>query len=154
MQANVPLSRRRQPARCVVEGCDRKTHRAGFCRPHYERVRKYGDPLPHEPIRRATGSGSISHGYRKVPVPPHLRALTNGETPYAEHRLVMAVRLGRPLYPDEVVHHRNGVRTDNRVDNLELWSVAHPKGQTIEEKVRFAVEMLRRYRPGLLVDRT
>jgi hypothetical protein len=37
-----------------------------------------------------------------------------------EHRLVMQRHIGRVLLPDEVVHHRNGDRLDNRIDNLEI----------------------------------
>lgn len=147
---NEPLSKRKFPATCTVGDCGRASHGRGLCKTHYNRLQRYGDVLEEKPIRKVTGKGSISHGYRKVPVPPHLRYLTNGETPIGEHRLVLAKHLGRPLYPDEVVHHRNGVRTDNRIENLELWTTAHPKGQRIEEKVEFALEMLRRYKPELL----
>jgi hypothetical protein len=62
----------------------------------------------------------------------------------------MARYLGRPLFRDEVVHHRKGDRLDNRIENLELWSTAQPKGQRVDDKVAFAPETLGRYAPELL----
>lgn len=57
-----------------------------------------------------------------------------------EHRVVMEEMLGRPIYPFENVHHRNGQRADNRPKNLELWTKPQPKGQRPEDLVAWVVE--------------
>jgi hypothetical protein len=150
VREHVPL-RRRQP--CTVEDCDRPSYARDHCNTHYRRLLATGDARADEPIRVVTGEGSFSHGYWKVPVPEEDRWLVGGQTAVPEHRLVMARELGRPIREDEVVHHINGDRTDNRPENLELWSTAHPKGQRIEDKVAFACAMLRRYAPDLLRSR-
>lgn len=79
----------------------------------------------------------------------------------AEHVVVMEEYLGRSLLPGENVHHRNGIRNDNRLSNLELWTHKQPHGQRVIDLVAFAREILAQYdgyedptsrRYGLLSD--
>ena len=134
---------------CAVFGCDRPHKALGYCQAHYKRLISTGDVEPDRPVRQVAGDGYSDHGYWVIPVPPNLRWLVGGATRIGEHRLVMALHLGRAIRPDEVIHHRNGDRSDNRIVNLELWSVAHPSGQRVEDVVAFSIEMLARYAPEI-----
>jgi hypothetical protein len=146
VKAHLPLARP-TPATCRVEGCERPAHAQQLCRGHLERKRQHGDARADVPLRVVTGQGSLSHGYWKVPVPPELRHLVGGDTSALEHRLVMAQQLGRALTSEESVHHRNGNRLDNRIENLELWTRYQPTGARVEDQVAWAIEILRRYEP-------
>ena len=87
-------------------------------------------------------------GYVVVSAKEHPAANKNGKI--AEHKLVMEKKLGRYLEPNENVHHKNGIRNDNSIDNLELWNVSQPRGQRVDDKTEWAIQHLKRYAPELL----
>jgi hypothetical protein len=79
-------------------------------------------------------------GYLMIRVPGHPRA---GRSPYIfEHILVAESMLCRFLVPGETVHHLNGVRDDNRPENLELWTRPQPSGIRVSDAIQWAHAIL------------
>ncbi len=136
---DLPERRFKNPE-CLEDGCTLRAARYGYCRPH-AKIR----------FPKGTGTG-MSYGpvakngsrYYAVYAPAHPNKFpSNNYAP--QHVLVMSEHLGRPLYSEENVHHINGVRDDNRIENLELWTTSQPSGQRVEDVVKWASFILERY---------
>lgn len=123
---------------CTVEGCERPARSRGWCNMHFQRWVRTGDPAGKWGAAPRKSLGYIdSNGYQ---------VLGSGPNKRLEHREVMERMLGRPLEKFENVHHRNGVRNDNRPANLELWVTRQPQGQRVTDLVAFVVS----HYPGLV----
>lgn len=142
-----PIQIRKERVQCRFDPCDRLSRVHGLCEAHYAQERRGQDLVP---IAVPTYRYDTGGGYVLLYDPEHANAHKSGMV--LEHIKVMSDHLGRPLWPDENVHHVNGQRADNRLDNLELWSTRQPKGQRVDDKVQFAIEMLSRYRLDLLKE--
>lgn len=122
----------------VCRECDREFHftprqRAPFyCKPCFPEVAR----------RKATRI--YIEGERFIGANGYADIVVSGKR-YPEHRKIMEDFLERKLTKGESVHHKNGLRSDNRLENLELWNSSHPSGARVADQVAWALAILAKY---------
>lgn len=114
---------------CSVTDCTKKSVGKDLCQLHYRRWKTTGS-TDKPPAKRI-------NSYKRVKTPEGIKY---------EHRYKMEQSLGRTLYPFESVHHKNGQKSDNRLENLELWTTHQWSGQRVSDLIEF----VKRYYADLL----
>lgn len=130
---------------CSVDSCNKGVNGKGLCGTHQYRL-KNGLDLD-EPVRAAGPWGDWFSNAKGYILRRRTEPGTGKRTVQWQHQLVVEESIGRPLAPNEEVHHKNGNRADNRIENLQLWSTSQPKGQHWRDKLEYAREILALYGP-------
>lgn len=127
---------------CSYNNCGSPHYSGGLCSSHYQQ-RRAGKNLT--PIRRQAPGVWRNWYTNHQGYVVRSRSINGKVERQQEHRVVMSESLGRELTRVENVHHKNGIRDDNRLENLELWEVHQTPGQRVSDKIREAHRVLALY---------
>jgi hypothetical protein len=162
-----PRGRNPNTVGCCVPDCGARANNRSMCHKHAEQRRRGILDDQGNRLREPHRGGSIKvhgptldpHGYVLARVPDGYQGRTRDGCRVLEHRLLLEQSLGRLLEDWEIVHHRNGVRHDNRLENLELMDgrarkgEGHPPGHaTTVEEVSTALDRLRTSDPAAYAE--
>jgi hypothetical protein len=123
---------------CVVDGCNNPHKAKGYCIFHWRR-KKNNVPLEQPKAIKSKPALKYEDIQWRVAPNGYVVGSYKGKR-YSQHRFVWEQHHGRALHPFENIHHINGIRHDNRIENLELWTKAQPAGQRAEDLVAWVVE--------------
>lgn len=112
-----------------------------------------GLPLDHPSLTPQNGKGwKMKDGYKQLLLKDHPNSAKSGYV--MEHVVFMAEKIGRPLRKGETVHHKNGIRDDNRIENLELWVNTIRFGQRLDDRLNHCKEFLEQYGHTVIMKET